>query len=161
LTPPVEGMLAPAVVLVSPAGPIAIPDPLGKSVVLMFYQEASTPACAAQITSLHAESALLDALGSMAVCVSTDDLERQASFADVLGVPRSLLAADCDGEAARAYGVYDESSGRSRRAAFVISGEGLIALAVPWYNPSNSGQLLAIFTALGLDVQQSEELAHG
>lgn len=60
--------------------------------------------------------------GAQVLGVSTDDLETQTRFAESLSLPFPLLA-DPEGEAARAYGVYQES-GHASRVSFVIDPEG-------------------------------------
>jgi peroxiredoxin len=117
----------------------------------MFFQEAGTPTCSQQVATVDAEHELLDQLGARAVCLSTDPPERQVEFAAALGGSRLPLASDPDGRIASAFGVFDPAEKRARRAAFVVSGEGAIVLAIPWYNPANSDQLVSIFGALGME----------
>ncbi len=158
---PLAGEQAPKLMLWSLDGVIEIPDPAGRIVALMFYHEASTPACATQLASLYAEKSLLDELGAVAVFVSTDPVERQSRFADALGIPSGRMVSDERGEAAEAYGVFDEGSGRAHRAAFVIGADGRIVMALPRYSHANSDQLLAIFSALGVTSLESEEVDDG
>lgn len=70
---------------------------------------------------LHEE---FEKAGAQVLGVSTDDLETQTRFAESLSLPFPLLA-DAEGEAARAYGVYQES-GHASRVSFVIDAEGLV-----------------------------------
>lgn len=144
------GQPAPAFRLPELDGEAVVPDPAGRRLVLMFFQEAGTPTCTTQVQSLARESELLSDLNAEALFISTDPLARLQAFAEAL--PQDArLASDADGAVARAYGVYDESSRRARRAAFVIEADGTIGLALPWYNPLNSEQLAELFAALGLD----------
>ncbi len=161
MTTPVEGSLAPPVTLVTNGGPVSIPDPGGKPVILMFFEEALTPACSNQVASLYSEAAIIEQLGAIAVCVSADPLERQLAFAGSLGIPPTALASDVEGNAARAYGVFDAASKRAHRSAFVAGGDGILKLAIPWYNPANSEQLLAVFSALGFGGADAETQSDG
>ncbi len=144
------GQAAPPFTLPALDGSASVPDPDGRRLVLMFFQEAGTPACTTQVQSLAQEAELLGELDADALFVSTDSLERLQEFARGLA-PGTRLASDAEGAVARAYGVYDEISRRARRAAFVVEADGTLGLALPWYNPLNSDQLAQIFTALGLD----------
>ena len=147
------GDRAPKLTLNTARGDLRIPDPAGRPVLLMFFQEAGTPTCSTQVSALGAEQEMLDELGAVAVCVSTDPPERQRAFAESLGLSGVALASDTNGAAGRAYGVYDEHEKRANRAAFVVGSDGVIKLAIPWYNPANSSQFAAIFEALGAAVE--------
>lgn len=155
------GAQAPEFSLQTPAGAVSIPDRDGRVTVLMFFREAGTPLCSTQVTSLNREAQLLAELGAVAVCASTDPLARQAEFAASLGGLDLLLASDLDGEAAKLFGVYDPVQRRAQRSAFIIAGDGTVRLAIPWYNPANSEQLLSIFSALGLGADVSGDKANG
>jgi len=133
-------------------GQAVVPDPAGRRLVLMFFQEAGTPTCTTQVQSLAQEGELLTELGADAIFISTDPLARLQEFAGQLP-PDARLASDADGAVARAYGVYDEESRRARRAAFVVEPDGTIGLALPWYNPLNSEQFAQLFAALGFDAE--------
>lgn len=146
------GQQAPPFNLPELDGEAVVPDPAGRRLVLMFFQEAGTPTCTTQVQSLAQEGELLAELGAEAIFVSTDPLARLHAFARELP-PGARLASDADGAVARAYGVYDESSRRARRAAFVVEPNGTIGLALPWYNPLNSEQIAQLFAALGLDAE--------
>jgi len=117
--------------------------------VLAFFQEANTPACEAEVRGFCTEYDLVQELGGRVLAVSTDPQEAQQRFAESLEAPFPVLS-DPDGTAARAFGVYDETSRRAARAVFVIGEDGVVRLAIPWYNPQNSTQLEEVFAALGL-----------
>jgi peroxiredoxin len=146
-----EGARAPSLTLHTTTGDVRVPDPAGRPVLLMFFQEAGTPTCTTQVSSLAAERALLDETGALAVCISTDPMDRLEAFARAIGDAAPALATDPDGAVARTFGVYDETGRRAQRAAFVIGGDGTVKLAVPWYNPANSEQFASLFAALGVD----------
>lgn len=146
--PPATGARIEPFTLETTRGVLHVPDPAGRSVVLLFYVEAGTPACSAQIAAVDAEAEVLDEMGGLAVAVSTDPAARQTAFADRLGCARVALASDSGALLARRFGVYDQTQARARRAAFVIDGEGVVRLALPWYNPVNSSQFAALFAAV-------------
>lgn len=120
----------------------------GGPVVVLFYVEDGTPACTAQVSAFKADHDLVRELGATVVAVSADSLESHAAFASRLeGVPFEIVS-DPDLEAARAFGVVDETGKRSRRAVFVVEA-GVVKLALPWFNPSNSAQYQQVFESLG------------
>jgi peroxiredoxin len=148
--PPQEGERAPDLHLEGRDGPVTLVDALRDGpLVLLFFQEARTPLCEAELRGFVADYDLLQELGAHVLAVSTDPLSAQDQFAEQLTAPFPIVS-DPDGGTARAYGVFDEASGRANRAAFVISQDGVITLALPWYNPQNSAQFQQVFAALGL-----------
>ena len=124
----------------------------GKKVVLAFYTEDNTPLCSSQVSVLKEDYELVQQLGAEVVAVSADGLESHREFARRLGGVPFPLASDERLEAAKAYGVVDETGKRSRRAIFVIDRGGKIAHVVPWFQPGNPSQYEDIFGALGFDV---------
>lgn len=146
------GDRAPDVTLEGPDGRVRLADALKDGpIVLAFFQEASTPACDAEVRGFASEYDLVQELGGRVLAVSTDPPEAQRAFAESLSAPFPLLT-DEDGAAARAFGVYDEANRRAQRAVFVIGEDGTVRLAIPWYNPQNSAQFQEVFAALGLEL---------
>jgi len=123
-----------------------------KKVVLAFYAEDNTPLCSSELSVLKEDYELVQQLGAEVVAISADSLESHREFARRLGGLPFPLASDERLEAARAYGVLDETGKRSRRAVFVIDRGGKIAHVVPWFQPGNPSQYEAIFGALGFDM---------
>jgi peroxiredoxin len=151
MLPPQPGERAPDFTLEGPTGPVTLTDLLGAApLILLFFQEANTPACDTQLRAFVNEQELIGELGARVMAVSTDPADAQRRFAGTLGAPFPILT-DTDGGAARAYGVLDEASGRAQRAVFVISPDGVVMHAQPWYNPANSSQFEEVFAALGLE----------
>jgi peroxiredoxin len=145
------GDRAPDITLEGPDGPVRLADALADGpLVLAFFQEANTPACDAEVRGFASEYDLVRELGGRVLALSTDPPEAQRRFAEHLSAPFPLLS-DPDGGAARAFGVYDESGRRAHRAVFVIGEDGVVRLAIPWYNPQNSTQFQEVFAALGLE----------
>lgn len=146
------GQPAPDFALESTEGPVRLSELRGHKVVVTFYQEDSTPTCSTQVTAFAEDFETLDDLGAKVIAISVDDLDRHRRFCEQLGDPPFPLATDPDLEVAARYGVVDETGKRSRRAVFVVDPGGKIALAIPWYNPSNFDQYEQIYRALGMDV---------
>jgi peroxiredoxin Q/BCP len=145
------GDKAPDVTFDGPDGPVRLLEAAREGpLVLLFFQEASTPACEAEVRGFASEYDLVRELGARVLAVSTDPLEAQHRFSETLDAPFPILS-DPEGAAARAFDVYDETSRRARRAVFVIGEEGTVTLAIPWYNPQNSAQFEEVFAALGLE----------
>jgi peroxiredoxin Q/BCP len=140
----------PDVMLEGPNGTVRLAEAVRDGpLVLAFFQEASTPACEAEVRGFASDYDLVQELGARVLAVSTDPQDAQQRFAESVAAPFPVLT-DPDGAAARAFDVYDESSRRARRAVFVIGEDGTVRLAIPWYNPQNSAQLEEVFAALGL-----------
>ncbi len=145
------GDRAPDITLEGPSGTVHLADALREGpLVLAFFQEANTPTCDAEMRGFASEYDLVQELGARVLAVSTDPQDEQQRFAESVEAPFPVLT-DPDGAAARAFDVYDETSGRAHRAVFVIGEDGTVRLAIPWYNPQNSTQLQEVFAALGLE----------
>jgi peroxiredoxin Q/BCP len=143
------GDAAPDFTLPGTAGQVHLADVLKTGpVIVSFYQEDNTPTCSTQLASFRDDYDVVRELGAGLLAISTDSVEAHRRFQASLSPPFPLLA-DSDGTVARAYGVYDEVSRRARRAVVVIGSDGVIQLALPWYNPSNTAQYEQVFAALG------------
>lgn len=142
----------PDLTIESADGPIALYDLLEDGpLVVLFYQEDSTPLCTTQLCAFRDDLEMLDELEAGVVAISVDDPLSHAVFANTYELPFPLLS-DLDRAAATAFGVLDEDSRRAQRAAFVCDPEGEIVLAIPFYQPVNFEHYQAVFEALGLDL---------
>lgn len=151
MTAPTVGDRAPQITLALADGPAALHELLRDGpLALLFFTEANTPTCDAQVRAFATEYDLIRDLGARVVAISTDTAADQARFAQTLAAPFPIVS-DPTGEAARAFGVFDDHSRRSARAVFVIDADGIVRSAQPWYNPANSAQLSEVFGALGLE----------
>jgi peroxiredoxin Q/BCP len=151
--PPVEGSRAPDFELPSTRGTLRLSQITSeKKVLLAFYAEDGTPLCASQVSVLKEDYELVVRLDAEIVAVSADGLSSHMDFENRLGGVPFPLVSDEQLEAARAYGVIDDSGKRSRRAVFVIDKGGTVLHAVPWFQPGNPGQYEDIFSALGFEV---------
>lgn len=150
-TEPEVGQPAPDFLLPSTQGEVALGRLAAqKKVVVAFYAEDNTPACANELASLRDDYEMIQELGAEVVAISADSLESHQEFSRRLrGLPFPL-ASDAELTAARLYGVLDETGKRSRRALFVVDRGGLLLHKIPWYNPANSNQYEELFRALGL-----------
>ena len=145
------GARLPEVTLEGPEGRLALEEIRnGHSLVVAFYVEDGTPTCTAQLSGLGADLELIEQCGARLVAISSDSMESHASFSKEKHFTFPLLT-DSNLEGARAFGVADETTGRSTRAVFVSDRAGRIVAAIPHYNPANPSQYAAVFAALGLD----------
>lgn len=151
--PPAEGSHAPDFELPSTRGTLRLSDLTAeRKVVLAFYQEDGTPLCSSQVSVFKEDYELMTQLHAEVVAVSADGLSSHMDFENRLGGVPFPLVSDEQLEAARAYGVIDDSGKRSRRAVFVIDKGGTVLHAVPWFQPGNPSQYEDIFAALGFEV---------
>lgn len=100
----------------------------GKKVVLSFHPLAFTRVCTYQMQDLEAKKAEFDNLNAIALGLSVDPVPAKHAWAKEIGVRQTLLLSDFwpHGEVARAYGVFDEKEGFSKRTVFVIDENGTI-----------------------------------
>lgn len=148
---PRVGQEAPDFTLPSTRGPLTLSRvAANKKVILAFYFEDDTPLCSSEIASLKEDYAMVQALGAEVIGISADALSSHETFVKNLGGLPFPLVADEKLEAARMYGVVDDSGKRSRRAIFVIDRGGKILHIIPRYSPSSFQQYEEIFNALGM-----------
>lgn len=98
-------------------------------VVLFFYPAAFTPGCtkeACHFRDLRAEYA---ASGVQRVGISTDEVDRQAAFADKHDLDYPVLS-DVGGVVAKRYGVRRSLIGRAKRSTYVIGRDLRIAKVI-------------------------------
>lgn len=149
---PAVGDRAPDFTLASTAGEIWLSDLFANGKVLLaFYTEDNTPLCSNEVAMLREDYELVQELGAQVVAVSADTLESHQDFAARIGNVPFPLVSDAALEAARAYGVVDDTGKRSRRAVFVIDAGGRVLHAEPWFQPGNPDQYEAVFRALGFE----------
>ena len=119
--------------------------------LILFYTEANTPLCAQQLCAFRDDEEMISALGASVIAMSSDPPWELERFDDEHRFPFPLLS-DPALDAAEAFGVVDESGKRAQRAAFVADANGVIQLAIPFYQPNNLDDYQDIFIALGLDI---------
>lgn len=105
----------------------------GKNVVVLFFPLAFTGVCTEELCSVRDDMSSYESLGAEILAISVDSLFTLDRFKAEQEYNFELLS-DFNKEVSRAYGaIYDdfvlEMKGVSKRAAFVIDGEGTICYA--------------------------------
>ncbi len=103
------------------------------------------------ISSLKEEYETIVELGAGLIGVSADSLESHAAFCGALGGCPFPLASDADLSVARAYGAISEDGRSGIRSIYVVATDLTVIHSIPWYQPSNVGQFMEIFQALGME----------
>ena len=119
--------------------------------LVLFYSEAGTPLCTQQLCAFRDDEEMILELGGSVVAISSDPPTQLEQFRREHDLPFPLLS-DPDLQAAAAFGVDDADSKRARRAAFVADAQGVVQLAIPFYQPNNLDDYQRVFEALGLDI---------
>lgn len=146
------GDMLPDATLEGAEGPIGLRDLIGAGpLLILFFEEALTPSCTTQLSAFRDEFGTLEELGASVAAISADDLTSLAHFQEAEALPFPLLS-DPELRAAAAFGVADWAAKRSRRAAFVADAQGVLTLAIPFYQPFNIGHFQSVFAALGLNL---------
>jgi len=112
---------------------ISLEDYKGKNVVVLFFPLAFTGVCTEELCSVRDDMSSYESLGAEILAISVDSLFTLDRFKAEQEYNFDLLS-DFNKEVSRAYGsMYDdfvlEMKGVSKRAAFVIDGEGTICYA--------------------------------
>jgi peroxiredoxin len=126
------------------------PRPGGRLLVI-FYQEDSTPTCSIQLNAFKRDFDILSTVPAEVVAISTDSLTAHHDFVARLGGLPFPLLSDASADAANAFGVLDSNELRAQRALFVVDESGIIQYAAAPFNPSNLTQYEQAFQALGFD----------
>ena len=105
---------------------VSLSDFRGRTVVLVFYPLDFSPACTDQLSGYERELAELAARDDVElVGISVDSAFTHRAFREKLGISMRLLSDfHPKGEVARAYGLYSEDYGNSRRAVVIVGPEG-------------------------------------
>ncbi len=112
---------------------ITLSEQKGKNVVLLFFPQAFTSVCTAELCNVRDNLALYNKTNARVFGISVDSVFTLARFKEDQGLNFDLLS-DFNKETAKAYDVLLENfvldmRGVSRRAAFVIDTEGIIRYA--------------------------------
>jgi peroxiredoxin len=107
---------------------VKLSDYRGKKVVLSWHPLAWTGTCTLQMKDLEAHRQDYEERGAVALGMSVDTAPSKKAWAEDMGIENTLLLADFwpHGEVAKKYGVFDEKSGASKRAVFIIDEEGIV-----------------------------------
>ena len=99
-----------------------------RNVVVVFYPFAFTGVCTDELCRLGDDLAAYQRSEAQVLAVSCDSRFTQKKFADEQGYAFALLSDFWPhGEAAQAYGVFDEALGAARRGTFVIDKAGRVS----------------------------------
>ncbi|MFK3833592.1 redoxin domain-containing protein [Microbacterium sp. NPDC087868] len=120
----------------------------GAPVVLAFYPADWSPVCGDELSVINAALPMLHERRAQVVAVSVDNVWSHEAFSSAHGLHFPLLSDfEPKGAVSRLYGAYDDSTGESRRALFVIDAAGVIAwsyLSPVALNPGVDGVLDAL-----------------
>lgn len=98
-----------------------------RNVLLVFYPLDFSRVCSVQLPDFSDRNKDFEALDTVVLGVSRDSVQTHKAWSRELGLEVPLLA-DMTGQAARAYGVWHEDEGTSRRATFLIDKLGTVVL---------------------------------
>jgi peroxiredoxin Q/BCP len=113
-------------------GRVSLASLKGKRVVLYFYPKDDTPGCTQEALNFTEKAKAFSAAKAVIVGVSRDSVAKHEKFAAKHGLS-VILAADDEGKATEAYGVWGEKTlyGRKfmgiERATFLIDAKGKVA----------------------------------
>lgn len=122
------GVLAPTFTLPSlPGETVSLADYRGRPLVLVFYPADFSPDCGDQLTVYNEILPEFEQAGAALLAVSVDNVYSHAAF----HASRNLhfpLGSDFEpkGAVIRQYGVYNEKTGMSERALFVLDPAGVV-----------------------------------
>jgi peroxiredoxin len=121
----------------------------GQTTVLVFYPNAFSPVCTDQLNVYQEVLGELEARGARLYGVSVDSAWTQRAFQQHLGVTIPLLSDfHPKGEAAKAFGLYNEKYGVSARALVMIGPDGVVRWAYKSPSPLEIPGANLIFDAL-------------
>ena len=101
----------------------------GKFAVLFFYPADFTFVCPTELADLAKRQEEFAKAGAEIIAVSTDSAVVHRAWRAqeaLLQEVRFAMASDCGGTLSRTLGIYDEETGRSARASFVVDPEGIL-----------------------------------
>lgn len=126
------GSPAPDFSLAPAPGPdrVTLSQHRGEPVVLLFFPLAFSGVCTAELCHMADDWSRWERVGARVLGISVDSPYVNRRFAEETGVPFPLLS-DFNKEASQAYGVlypdFFGLRGVSKRAVFVVDGEGVVA----------------------------------
>ncbi|MDQ3695880.1 MAG: redoxin domain-containing protein [Chloroflexota bacterium] len=128
--------------------PLALSDYRGRPVILAFYPADWSPTCGDQLALYNEVLPEFQRHDARLLGISVDGKWCHKAYAEARNFRFPLLADfEPKGEIARTYGVYNAENGTSRRALFVIDGDGVIRwsyVAPAGVNPGADGILTAL-----------------
>ena len=144
-----KGTVAPDFELhATPDQKIKLSDFKGKNVILAFYPADWSPVCGDQMALYNEMLKFFSKHDAQMIGISVDSTWCHNAFQQDRKLHFPLLADfEPKGEVSKAYGVYDDEVGESKRALFVINKEGEVAwsyLSPTAVNPGADGILDAL-----------------
>jgi len=132
----------------TPDQKVRLADFKGKNVILAFYPADWSPVCSDQMVLYNETLKYFSKHNAQVIGISVDSVWCHLAFSQDRNLHFPLLADfEPKGAVSKAYGVYDERVGESKRALFVIDKEGEIAwsyLSPTAINPGADGILDAL-----------------
>ena len=126
----------------------SLSDLRGRPVVLVFYPADFSPTCTDQLGLYQMLLPEFERYDAVLLGISVDNLWAHKAFAADRNLTFPLLADfEPKGEVSRAYGAYNHEAGTSRRALFVLDGDGVVSwsfVAPNKVNPGADGILAAL-----------------
>ena len=129
----------------------ALPDYLGRWLVLYFYPRDDTPGCTAQACAFRDDFRQLQSMRVAILGISMDRVSSHQAFADKHGLPFPLLS-DEHGKVAAAYGALWKLGPIrfARRHSFIVDPEGRISRIFRSVKPAlNSDEVIVELVRLG------------
>ena len=108
---------------------IKLSDLKGKKVILSWHPLAYTPVCTDQMRSLERNYGRIQEKGDTVVIgISVDPFPAKAKWADILDLKDIKIVSDFFpyAEVTKAYGLFNEENGASKRANVIIDEEGKV-----------------------------------
>jgi peroxiredoxin len=144
-----KGTVAPYFELYStPDQKLTLNDFKGKRLILAFYPADWSPVCSDQMSLYNEILPIFHKYNAEILGISVDSKWCHLAFSKVRKIHFPLLADfEPKGEVSKKYGVYNETTGQSARALFVIDEEGIIQwsyLSPEGINPGADGILDAL-----------------
>lgn len=132
----------------TPDQKLKLTDFKGKRLILAFYPADWSPVCSDQLSIYNETLRLFHKYNAEILGISVDSKWCHMAFEENRNLHFPLLADfEPKGEVSRKYGAYNEETGESRRALFVIDEEGMIRwshLSPDGINPGADGILDAL-----------------
>lgn len=130
---------------------VSLSDYKGRNVVLLFFPFAFSSVCTDELCHVRDNLKAYEALNADILGISVDSPHSLAAFKEQQGLNFTLLS-DFNKEASSAFGaLYDDLGGFkgvSKRAAFVVDGDGVVQHAEVFDNPGNQPDYEAIQNSL-------------
>ena len=144
-----KGNIAPEFKLFSgPGNKISLTDFKGQPVILAFYPADWSPVCGDQMALYNETLGMFSKFNAKIIGISVDSKWCHQAFTENRNLHFPLLSDfEPKGEVSRLYGAYNEASGESKRALFVVDGQGVIRwsyLSPDSENPGADGILDAL-----------------